>query len=178
MSTPVKPFTLTDEERELVTNNHKLIYSYLNKFHLSNEYYDLCAIGLCRAAHFYKPENGKFSVFAFACMSNTIRMEWRKVQRQVQTTVSLNSTICNEEPVPIPIECTIPDPQDDYAASDIYTHIHYICRDDPVFLRIAHLHIQGYSAVAISRMTNTKVVTVRRRIKRLKQELQESLKNL
>lgn len=178
MSTPVKPFTLTDEERELVTNNHKLIYSYLNKFHLSNDYYDLCAIGLCRAAHFYKPENGKFSVFAFACMSNTIRMEWRKIQRQVHTTVSLNSTICNEEPVPIPIESTISDPRDDYAVSDIYTQIHYICKNDPVFLKIAHLHIQGYSVAAISRMTDTKVCTVRRRIKRLKQELQESLKNL
>lgn len=178
MSTPVKPFTLTDEERELVTNNHKLIYSYLNKFHLSNDYYDLCAIGLCRAAHFYKPENGKFSVFAFTCMSNIISMEWRKIQRQVHTTVSLNSTVCNEGQAPIPIECIIPDPRDDYAASDIYAQIHHICKGDSVFLKIAHLHIQGYSAVAISRMTNTKVGTVRRRIKRLKQELQESLKNL
>ena len=75
MSTPVKPFTLTDEERELVTNNHNLIYSYLNKFHLTDDYYDLCAIGLCRAAHFYKPENGKFSVYAFVCMSNIINMD-------------------------------------------------------------------------------------------------------
>lgn len=177
MSTPVKPFTLTDEERELVTNNHNLIYSYLNKFHLPDDYYDLCAIGLCRAAHFYKPENGKFSVFAFTCMSNIISMEWRKVQRQVRTTVSLNDTVCNEEQAPINLDSIIPDPRDDYAASDIYTQIHYICKDDPVFLKIAHLHIQGYSAVAISRMTNTKVHTVRRRIKQLKQELQESLKN-
>lgn len=176
MSTPVKPLTLTDEERELVTNNHNLIYSYLNKFHLSDDYYDLCAIGLCRAAHFYKPENGKFSVFAFTCMSNTIRMEWRKIQRQVHTTVSLNSTVCNEEQAPIPIECIIPDPRDDYAASDIYTQIHYICKNDPVFLKVAHLHIQGYSAVAISRITDTPVHTVRRRIKRLKQELRAHLK--
>ena len=179
MSTPVKPFTLTDEERELVTNNHNLIYAYLRKFNLSDDdYYDLCAIGLCRAAHFYKPENGKFSVYAFVCMSNIINMEWRKVQRQVRTTVSLNDTVCNEEQVPINLDSIIPDPRDDYAASDIYTQIHYICKNDPVFLKIAHLHIKGYSAAAISRMTNTKACTVRRRIKRLKQELRESLKIL
>lgn len=176
MSTPVKPFTLTDEERELVTNNHNLIYSYLNKFHLSDDYYDLCAIGLCRAAHFYKPENGKFSVYAFVCMSNIINMEWRKVQRQVRTTVSLNDTVCNDEQVPMNLETIIPDPRDDYAASDIYTQIHYICKNDPVFLKVAHLHIQGYSAVAISRITDTPVHTVRRRIKRLKQELRAHLK--
>ena len=47
MHSPAKPFTLTDEERDLVTNNHNLIYSYLNKYNLSDDYYDLCAIGLC-----------------------------------------------------------------------------------------------------------------------------------
>lgn len=173
MHSPAKPFTLTEEERDLVTNNHNLIYSYLNKYNLSEDYYDLCAIGLCRAAHFYEPEKGKFSTFAFLCMSNVISMEWRKVQRQVQTTVSLNSTICNEEPVPIPIECTIPDPQDDYATSDIYTQIHYICRDDPILFKVAKLHIKGYSANAISRMIGVPACNVRRKIKKLRQELRK-----
>lgn len=172
MHSPAKPFTLTDEERDLVTNNHNLIYSYLNKYKLSDDYYDLCALGLCRAAHFYEPERGKFSTFAFLCMSNVISMEWRKVQRQVQTTVSFNNTICNEEPVPIPMECTIPDPQDDYAISDIYTQIHYICRGDSVFLKVAKLHIKGYSARAISRMIGVPACNVRRKIKKLRQELQ------
>lgn len=172
MPVQAKPFTLTDEERDLVTTNHNLIYSYLNKYKLSDDYYDLCAIGLCRAAHFYEPERGKFSSFAFLCMSNAIMQEWRKVQRQVQTTVSLNSTICNEEPAPIPIECTISDPQDDYAVSDIYTQIHYICKSDPVFLKVAKLHIKGYSAKAISRMIGVPAYNVRRKIKKLRQELQ------
>ena len=172
MHSSAKPFTLTDEERDLVTNNHNLIYSYLNKYKLSDDYYDLCALGLCRAAHFYEPERGKFSSFAFLCMSNVISMEWRKVQRQVQTTVSLNSTICNEEPAPIPIECTIPDPQDDYAVSDIYTQIHYICKGDPFLLEVAKLHIKGYSARAISRMIGVPAYNVRRKIKKLRQELQ------
>lgn len=173
MSSPTKPFALTDEERDLVTDNHNLIYSYLNQHCLSDDYYDLCAIGLCRAAHFYEPKKGKFSTFAFLCMSNVINMEWRKVQRQVYTTVSLNSTICNEGQAPIPIECTIPDPQDDYAASDIYTQIYYICKDDPVFLKIAHLYIKGYSANAISRMIGVPAYNVRRKIKKLQQELRK-----
>lgn len=173
MPVTAKPFTLTDEERDLVTNNHNLIYSYLNKYNLSDDYYDLCAIGLCRAAHFYEPERGKFSSFAFLCMSNAIMQEWRKVQRQVQTTISLNSTICNEESVPIPIECITPDPQDDYAASDIYIQIHYICKGDSVFLKVAKLHIKGYSASAISRMIGVPACNVRRKIKKLRQELQK-----
>lgn len=173
MHSPAKPFTLTDEERDLVTNNHNLIYSYLHKYKLSDDYYDLCALGLCRAAHFYEPERGKFSSFAFLCMSNAIGIEWRKVQRQVQPTVSLNSTMYNEGQTPVPIECMIPDPQDDYAASDIYTHIHYICKNDSVFLKVAQLHIEGYSANAISRMIGIPACNVRRKIKKLQQELRK-----
>lgn len=178
MHSPAKPFTLTDEERDLVTNNHNLIYSYLNKYNLSDDYYDLCALGLCRAAHFYEPERGKFSSFAFLCMSNAISMEWRKVQRQVQTTVSLNSTICNEEPVPIPIECIIPDPRDDYASSELTLQITLIYKDDSIMQKVVPLYIKEYTAAAISRMLDIPVSTVRRRIAVFKKKLRNSLKIL
>ena len=42
---------LTKEQKELVENNHKLIYYYIHKNGLSvDEYYDILAIGLCKAA--------------------------------------------------------------------------------------------------------------------------------
>lgn len=171
MPSPTKPFILTDEERDLVTKNHNLIYTYLNQHCLSDDYYDLCAIGLCRAVHFYKSEKGKFSTFAFLCMSNVINMDWRKLQRQVKPVVSLNDTIKNSE-TQIEIQDTVADPSDDYVLANVSAHIHYVYKNNPLTKSIADLYVKGYSAAEIARMLNAKYPTVRRRIAIIKQELQ------
>ena len=42
---------LNDEQRKLVADNHNLIYQYLIDNNLpQDEYYDIAAIGLCKAA--------------------------------------------------------------------------------------------------------------------------------
>ena len=59
---------------KLIIENHNLIYSYAIKNHLDiDEYYDILAIALIKAAENYKPEYGTlFSTFAFRIMRNTI----------------------------------------------------------------------------------------------------------
>ena len=64
---------LTKEECKLIEDNHDLIYWNLNKNNLSiNDYYDIAAIGLCKASINYNPNAGKFSTFAYKCMNNEV----------------------------------------------------------------------------------------------------------
>ena len=60
---------MTQEQRDLVEENHNLIYWILRKLDLSIEdYYDVAAIGLCKAAIRYDASMTKFSTYAYACM--------------------------------------------------------------------------------------------------------------
>lgn len=64
---------------ELVEENHNLIYSLLYKYHLDiEEWYDLAAIGLCKAANTYNNDKSGFSTYAYKCMYTTIMTEKRK----------------------------------------------------------------------------------------------------
>lgn len=59
-----------------------MIYSFLAKYHLSIEdYYDLAAIGLCKAAITYDGSSA-FSTYAYRLMLNCCRMELRKQNQQ------------------------------------------------------------------------------------------------
>lgn len=65
---------MTEEQKKLVEDNHKLIYAYLYQKDLDEEeYYDLAAIGLCKAAKKFDPNKGyKFSTLAYKSMQNEI----------------------------------------------------------------------------------------------------------
>lgn len=59
-------------------DNHNLIYTFLQKYHLSIEdYYDLAAIGLCIAGSKFVDGKSKFSTYAYRCMFTTIFAEIR-----------------------------------------------------------------------------------------------------
>lgn len=69
---------MNDEQRQLVTDNHNLIYGFLNKYGLDREdFYDLAAIGLCKAAETWNKKRGVFSTYAYRCMLNVVRTENR-----------------------------------------------------------------------------------------------------
>lgn len=70
---------LSKDQQDLVSDNHNLIYSYANKMNLDiNEYYDLLAIGLCKAAKTYDPDRGyAFSTYAYFVMRNECYQYWR-----------------------------------------------------------------------------------------------------
>ena len=70
---------MNPEQKKLVEENHNLIHSFLHRGKLSEaDYYDLAAIGLCKAAEAYNPSKGyKFSTLAYRCMGNLIGKEFR-----------------------------------------------------------------------------------------------------
>lgn len=79
----VKNKPLTKEQKELVANNHNLIYTYAHKKDISiDEYYGTLAIGLCKAAKIYDKNKGKFSTIAYRCMENELRMHWKETQKK------------------------------------------------------------------------------------------------
>lgn len=63
---------LTAEQSMLVEQNHNLIYHYINAHDLTiDEYYDILAIALCKAAEAYDPSKGVcFSTFTYRCFYN------------------------------------------------------------------------------------------------------------
>lgn len=166
-------FTLTDEECELVTKNHNLIYSYLNKFNLSDEYYDLCAIGLCRAAHFYDPaKEVTFSTFAFTVMSNEVKQYWRKVTRQVPEHVSLN-TIIEHDGTTKELGEVFVETKDFTEYSDTIVLIQQYISKDPITAKAVPLFLQGYSIASIARKIGVEKHNIYPRINKFKEMLKK-----
>lgn len=76
---------LTKEQQELVEKNHNLIYYALNKFSVpAEEYYGICAIGLCKAACTYNSQASRFSTYALSVILNEIRMGKRQERKQAK----------------------------------------------------------------------------------------------
>ena len=71
---------LTKEQSRFVADNHNLIYSLLYSMKLNiDEWYDVAAIGLCKAGATYEEESSKFSTWAFFIMKREILFEKRKL---------------------------------------------------------------------------------------------------
>ena len=64
--------SLNKEQQKLVETNHNLIYSFAKSRQIDvEEYYDVLAIALCKAALVYDKSRGRFSTLAYKCMSNS-----------------------------------------------------------------------------------------------------------
>lgn len=80
---------LTPDQRDMVADNHNLIYGVLNKHNRCIEdWYGCAAVGLCRAAQSYDPGRGfTFSSYAYAVMLNEIRHHLRAARLGKRTAV-------------------------------------------------------------------------------------------
>lgn len=83
-ATGEKRYRLTEEQRVMVEENHNLIYSFAKKKGLDlSEYYDLLAIGLCKAGCTFEASVGcTFSTYAYRCMYNEYKIYLRISQCQ------------------------------------------------------------------------------------------------
>lgn len=87
---------LNDEQRKLVSKNHNMIYDFMRKHKLNEEdYYDVCAIGFCRAAAGYDEKRGKFSTLAYKSMENAVKRHHEKIDRNTleKNMISINFTV-------------------------------------------------------------------------------------
>lgn len=89
---------LSKEQQRLVEDNHLLIYHMLNKMKLSiDEYYDVAAIAIVKAALAYKEQKGKFSSFACACMFNALLRESSRQSKNDSNKVYLSEPQYKED---------------------------------------------------------------------------------
>jgi len=56
---------LTDEQRQLITANHNIIYKYMYDHHIDLEYYGDFAEKLCKVIHLYNPNRAKITTFIY-----------------------------------------------------------------------------------------------------------------
>lgn len=74
---------LNEQQQELVANNHNLIYKYASYKNLPvDEYYDILAIGLCKAALSYDKDKGHFSTIAYLCMHNEVCNYYKSITKK------------------------------------------------------------------------------------------------
>lgn len=82
-------------QRQLAADNHLLIYKFMRGNSLpEDEWYDICAIGYCKAAAAYDPGKGKsFSTLAYIAMFHEVgrEMTYRGRQMRAQVPLSLDS---------------------------------------------------------------------------------------
>lgn len=91
---------LTAAQQDLVTKNHNLIYSFAKSRNLNfDEYYDILAIGLCKAGLLFDPSRGcAFSTLAYKLMQNECFTYWRNTYVGLKK-IPQNLIISYESPV-------------------------------------------------------------------------------
>lgn len=75
--------SLTNKESQLIEKNHNLIYSFAKRKNLVlDDYYDILAIGLCKAAIYHDEKKGAFSTIAYNCMQSELDDYFKSLQRK------------------------------------------------------------------------------------------------
>lgn len=89
---------LTDKQRELAAKNHNLIYWFAHKNNISiEEFYDVLAIGLCKAARSFDNNKGEFSTFAYRCIENELKTHWKSLNKKSIIPCELISSYDNDD---------------------------------------------------------------------------------
>lgn len=86
---------LNNKQRELVENNHDLIYSFLYSHNLSlyaiEDWYGIAAIGLCKAAMIYdETKEYEFSMLAYVIMDNEVKIVKQKEFKDSQSELDMD----------------------------------------------------------------------------------------
>ena len=139
-------------KKKIGEENHNLIYNIIYKYHWElEETYDLCAIGLCRAAMTYDDTKGvKFSSYAYICMRNEVMNQFRKSQAQKRNVLlqSLDANIVDTE------VCTLHDiVSNGLSAEDelVLLNINDLNKKE---LKAVKLALVGYNTTEIGRIMN------------------------
>lgn len=169
---------MTREAQKLVEDNHNLIYKFLRNYNLEDDWYDVAAIGLCKAANNYNSDKYEFSTYAYRCMYNEMwKDNWRykNVKEYIPDALILhyNKSLSSEIDTTPCFEIYMEkryggESQDDVLAKLIYEDYYNGLRKDRD-REILDLFQKGYSHQKIAEIINCPVGTVAR-VKRLCKE--------
>ena len=167
---------LTKEQKELVENNHKLIYYYIHKNGLSvDEYYDILAIGLCKAALNFDESKGiKFVTYAMLVMRNEhwVNERLKRNKKRNSPVLSLSTKIqINEDSNDMTLEDFIPGDRDIFD-SVILLDIEKILKDETL-IKICKLALAGYNQREMKEYVNLSQSMISRKLKKIEKLLKE-----
>lgn len=172
---------LNDKQRELVERNHNLIYSFLAKYRLSREeFYDVAAIGMCKAALIYDPHKGAFSTLVYKVMTqevlHKIRDERRKKDVPKEIIESYDALFDSDNAEDVSLS--------DVLKSDVDVEqqcLNKICIDiffnslDGTSLTILNMRAQGCMQQEIGDRVNLSQMQISRRLKKMKEQCRKML---
>lgn len=175
---------MTAEQKQLVIDNHNLIYHVLKHLHISlddyDDWYGLAAIGLCTAAERYiSNDDTSFSTYACVCIKNIMYKEFRHnaIEKRIigGGYISLNSVIEGEENIVFM----------DLMSSDEHLESDAVIRDidknvnDKLTTRqkrILHFMKLGYSKLEIGKILNLGRGTVWKETVKIRELYKDELK--
>lgn len=137
---------LTPEQQKLVEENHALIFGVLRDMGLDDDFYDIAAIGLCKAAlRFKNPNKVRFSTFAYHIIQNEIinEFDYRNAKKRTGTTVSMNAPLIADSELTLGAMLYHPDTPEIIAfAKDLMTALDGLTKRQQKAMRLS---IQGYT---------------------------------
>lgn len=170
---------LTSTQQKFVEDNHNLIYGAAYKYKINlDEYYDILAIGLCKAAMQFNESKGQFSTFAYQTMLSEYLKVIRhnKIKRAIpeNMVVSLNVKIDNGNENPIFIADIIPDDDNMEGTVDLKDYVTFLCsklerqEDKDIVVLLA----DGMTQVEIAKSLGVSRQIVGQRVSRIRKNLQ------
>lgn len=158
--------TLTPEQKEFAERNHGLIYSFLNKNHLSqDEYYDIVVFGFLRAVRRYFEEDNlkkyTFSTVAWRSMESDLGNHFKSLSRTKRkgTPISINSVVYGDEYLTLIDVLAGPDPLMHDFETELMLH-ELASRVSRQQMRVIRMKADGYGIKEIARRQKTTIKTI------------------
>ena len=165
---------LTPEQRKLAEKHHNLIFYFMNRKGLDQEeFYDILAIALCKAARLYDPSEYTFTTYCYRCFENTLRMHIRDNKRRIQSAPFSAFEIHNDsDDIDNVIEETAECEEALQSFDELETAIlikGFVENLPEKLKQTLKLRVQGYSQIEISRMVGVNQTMVSRRLTKIRE---------
>ena len=165
---------LTEDERKIAEENHKLIYFFINYFKVDEEeYYDLFAIDYLKCIKSWDKTKGSLSALLSRAFSNRIKAENRKhrTRKRLEENymISLNELVFKEDS-----DLTL---EDMIASSTNVEEIFELNEALNFFMQneVTRLLIIGYSQKEIAEKLNYAQPTISKKVSSLKNEFNNKI---
>jgi RNA polymerase sporulation-specific sigma factor len=139
---------MNDAQQKLVEDNLKLVYHVVSKhfptFKYDEDIISIGTMGLCNAALTWKEGKSAFSTYAYKCIRNAIRNEFRSRKHSIEV-ISLETPISDE----LTLADTIAEEDDEPHVVD-YSFVTHLTKSEKL---IYELRSNGYSVEEIEQLT-------------------------
>ena len=165
---------LTEEQRKIAEENHKLIYFFINFFKVDvEEYYDLFAIDYLKCIKVWDKSKGSLSALLGRAFSNRIKAENRKKRAKKRFeecyTISLNEVVFRENS-DLSLEDMIASSTNVEETFELNEALNFFMQNE-----VTKLLIIGYSQKEIAEKLNYAQPTISKKVSRLKKKFNNKI---